>query len=129
MFTAFLNKLIALSVFATMTTLASPALSYDSYFEGGWKYRDNPGGSEYLLLGDGQGAGLEMRGTKRYCVHPGDSYAKMREYISSNWDRGYVPWGIMEQCDGGARARICVQSIWGEVACSTYFVRGWVVFE
>jgi len=97
----------------------------DAFF-GGWIYDNNRGGSEYLLLGNGDGSGLELRGTSRFCVRSGASYATMRRYIGSQ--RGFVSWFVDEICNDGY-VRVCVYSVSGRQACSTYRDYGWKRFD
>ncbi len=95
-------------------------------FQGGWIFDNNSGGSEYLLLGDNNGWGLELRGSERFCGKRGASYQTMRNYIASNYPEP-VFWYVDDICNDGY-VRVCVESGSGRTACSTYRDRGWKRF-
>lgn len=93
-----------------------------SAYEGGWFFRDNPGGYEILYLGDSDdNTFLYLRGTELRCGPSGASYARMRQVIGSNRDQ--VSWWIDRDC--GDYVRVCVTGRQGR-ACSTYENWGWV---
>jgi hypothetical protein len=99
--------------------LATPAAA----FVGDWYYDDNPGGSEYVELGDPySGSHLVLRGYEGRCGLRGDSYSTMRRTIDSNYPY-QVEWWIDYDC--GSAVRVCVVGDRGQVACSTYINGGW----
>lgn len=94
----------------------------DSFY-GGWWLSDRVQGN--MVLGDGQGSGLDLRSTEWYCDTPGSNYSTMRKFIASN--RGGISWYVDEICSDGY-VRICVYADWGDEACSTYLDYGWRPF-
>jgi hypothetical protein len=119
-------KIIAGALFALMMFAGSTFANHVSEgqsFTGGWKAYNNQGGSEYLLLGNGDGRGLELRGSERYCVRTGSSYKKMRSYIKSNYPK-HVYWYVDQVCNDN-HVRVCVENRAGRIACSTYRNKGW----
>ncbi len=74
-----------------------------------------------IILGDGNGSGLDLRSTERYCGTRGTGYSTMQRYIRSNYQ---LSWFVDEICSDGY-VRVCVYADWGDVACSTYADFGW----
>lgn len=98
---------------------ASPAGAY----EGGWYVDNNAGGREILYLGDNSDNTYRvLRGTGRYCVYPGASYAKMRGVLGN--EHNQISWWVTNSCDDGY-VRVCVENSRGQSACSTYIDAGW----
>jgi hypothetical protein len=93
----------------------------DSFY-GGWSMSNRTQGN--MVIGDGNGWGLSLGTTERYCGRPGVGYSKMRNFIKSNYP-DWVSWYVDEVCDDGY-VRICVYSAGGSQACSTYVDWGWV---
>lgn len=110
-----IRAMAAVSLFA-----AAPAMAY----EGGWYVNNNPGGSEILYLGDNSDNTYRaLRGTSRYCVQRGVSYARMRRVLGNEYNQ--ISWWESHTCNDGY-VRICVENSRGQTACSTYYDAGWV---
>ena len=112
-----------LALFLTGATAAHA----DHLQYGGWSYDDNRGGSEEVILGDGDDRGLYLGGSPRYCVRPGASYARMREIMSRN-NHQWISWWIADSCRDGY-IRVCIENEHVEQACSTYKNLGWHYFR
>jgi hypothetical protein len=121
------------TVLAPVLSIALSA-SIASAYEGYWEYDNNPGGSEYLVLGDdAQGFEVQFYGVKGWCGRKGVSYAKMRQVLSSNGNNS-VYWRVASTCDVDYDgyddfARICVTGGRGQEVCSTYGVADWWWYE
>ena len=98
-------------------------VSIGDSFYGGWKASRSVQGN--IMLGDGQGWGIDLRSTELYCGTPGSGYSTMQKFIRSNTD-GYVSWYVDDICD--RTVRVCVYAAWGDVACSSYLDYGWRPF-
>jgi hypothetical protein len=122
----FLTILTMLTAMFASTAYADHIYEGQTFY-GGWIVDNNRGGSEYMLLGNGNGRGLELRGSDRFCVRSGASYATMRSRVKSN--RHGVKWWVDEICSRDSHVRVCVESSRGSVSCSTYRDRGWVRFD
>lgn len=109
---------------AALAFAGSAGIASAGYYEGGWYVRNNPGGREILYLGDNSDNTYRaLRGTSRYCVRPGASYARIRQVLNNEYDQ--IGWWEDEICRDGY-VRICVQNSRGQSACSTYEDNGWV---
>jgi hypothetical protein len=92
------------------------------YFSGGWFLSNQRQGD--IILGNGNGRGLSLGSTERYCNQPGSGYSTMRRYIESNYP-DQVSWFVDRICTDGY-VRVCVYAYWGDLACSTFADFGWV---
>jgi hypothetical protein len=125
-----INKFFASVMGATLLILSLatvPAQANHIYegdsFLGGWALSDRRQGD--MIVGDGNGSGLSLGSTERFCGRQGASYSKMRSYINSNYSNGGLSWYVDEICNDGY-VRICVYSASGNQACSTFEDWGWV---
>ena len=92
----------------------------DDYL-GGWQYDSY--GYETMILGDGDGSGLYLTGTDRYCGRPGAGYRTMHR-ILDNTGGGFIHWWVDQGCSDGF-VRVCIENQYGQQACSTYYDDGW----
>lgn len=109
----------ALAMFA-FPVHADHLVEGDSFYGNWWLSGQTQGD---MVLGDGNGYGLVLGTTPRYCVRRGKSYSVMRSFIRDNYPDG-VSWYVDEVCRDGY-VRVCVFSYSGAKACSTYVDYGW----
>lgn len=116
-----------LAAICAVVLVAGTGISAASAYEGGWRFQDNPGGTERFDLGDNtDNSYYGLDGTSAWCGRRGASYATMRGILSRN--RGHqITWWIADVCyeKGVEYNRVCVENTYGESACSTYIVYGW----
>lgn len=112
-----------IKIFAVTSALIAATAIPASAFSGGFKFNSGGGRSERVSLGDSSdGTYLHLRGTSRYCVSRGNSYAHMRQVMRGE---RYVNWWIDKECTDGV-IRVCIESPDGNYfGCSSYRDFGW----
>jgi len=116
--------LICALVLGVSSSVSADHLYEGEVFYGGWWLSGSRQGD--IVLGDGNGFGLSLGSTERYCVTPGTSYSTMRRYIRS--EPSGVSWFVDEICNDGY-VRVCVYARDGRRGCSTYVDYGWIRFD
>lgn len=121
-FSKFACKALAVCGLALAPTIAAADHIYEGQsFYGGWSVSNSVQGN--IILGDGNGWGLDLRSTERYCKKRGTGYSTMQRYIRSTYGDN-LSWFVDEICSDGY-VRVCVYADWGDMACSTYADYGW----
>lgn len=113
-----MKKFLLAALAVSTLALSSPAFAE----RGDWGWIDDPDAPESMYLTRSDGSRLDLSGTERYCVWPGDSYAYVRSVLVRNGLEGRkISWKVANWCNDGY-ARICVTNRYQERACSTYEV-------
>jgi len=113
-----------LAAFATVAFLLAGVTAASAY-TGPWEWDNN--NQEYMILGDGNGWGLELGGTTRYCVYTGAGYSTMHRVLRDNGGQ-WIDWWIDQECTDGY-IRVCIENRHGAWACSTYINYGWIRYN
>ena len=111
-----MRKILYGAAFAAALLAVSPASA--QVIEGRWSYDDNPGGGEILILENiAIGKLMRLQGTATYCGSLGDRYTRVRAVLRASGP--VATWRITDTCNDGT-VRICIDTLSGVQACSTY---------